>query len=238
MKDLVSIESAHAVSLYYFRTDREPEQALQARLHASDRSEAETLEPVRRLRFLASRVAIRLAAAGVIGCDLRQIAIARDRLGKPSVVAPSPLPFSLSYSGQLGFLALGGDGELGVDFELNQALPLWQSTLRRHFSEREAKWVLSAQPGVQARRFLHVWTRKEAYLKCVGTGIRSRLGTLCLLDGDRFGIDSEGSAPAMPPNTQVHLQSFDFSGYVGALACTFDVASVDPRFLPMTAARY
>ena len=56
--------------------------------------------------------------------------------------------------------------------------------------ENEKKMLLAIEdPAVQIRYFSKIWTAKESYLKCIGTGIRQKLSNLDLsevLDGKTY----------------------------------------------------
>jgi phosphopantetheine--protein transferase-like protein len=73
-------------------------------------------------------------------------------------------------------------GELGADIEaLSRGVKL--SAARRFFSPGEAEWIAEGG-GEASRRFLWLWTRKEALAKALGKGLTSELLALDLTAGD------------------------------------------------------
>lgn len=108
--------------------------------------------------------------------------------GKPFL--PGAPPFSLSHGGELVVLALGETGtEVGVDVE-DCARPWREAVARRLFTEEEQRWLCGS-----SERFFQLWTRKEAVLKCRGSGL-SRLAVFpvlhdhCTLDGHDYRLNT------------------------------------------------
>jgi 4'-phosphopantetheinyl transferase len=89
----------------------------------------------------------------------------RGEHGKPYLPACG-LRFNMSDSGDLALYAVALDVEVGVDIEQVRAID-GHAIARRYLPAPEAAAV-SADPGV----FFRVWTRREAYLKCIGIGLR------------------------------------------------------------------
>jgi 4'-phosphopantetheinyl transferase len=73
-------------------------------------------------------------------------------------------------------LAFDPENEIGVDVErLDEAFE-FESIVKHFFSAKEIQYIF--QPEADSRqRFYHIWTRKEAYLKAIGTGITESLRT-------------------------------------------------------------
>jgi len=94
--------------------------------------------------------------------------------GKPYL--PGGPPFSLSHGGELVVLAVGEQGtELGVDVERTDRS--WRGAVaRRLFTQEEQRWLNGS-----SERFFRLWTRKEAVLKCRGSGF-SRLAVFSVMD--------------------------------------------------------
>lgn len=103
--------------------------------------------------------------------------------GRPALAQrPAPLHFSLSHSGEIALVGVGAV-PLGVDVELlagEETVAACSQTL--HLRERSE---LAEVEGEEARRrlFGRIWTRKEAFLKGLGTGL-SRSPALDYLGAD------------------------------------------------------
>ena len=99
--------------------------------------------------------------------------IARFFPGKEPLIAPGGKPyipggpeFSLSHSGTLAVIALA-DVPVGADAEKDR--PVGEAVRLR---------ALTGAERADSRDFLFFWTRKEAALKCLGTGVDRALDLL------------------------------------------------------------
>jgi 4'-phosphopantetheinyl transferase len=91
--------------------------------------------------------------------------------GKPAL-ADDTLSFNLSHSDTLALYAFSATAPVGVDVEVARG-PIDEVALaQRVLGEREAQRLRTlADPAQRHAAFLCAWTRHEARLKCVGTGI-------------------------------------------------------------------
>ena len=99
--------------------------------------------------------------------------IARFFPGREPLIAPGGKPyipggpeFSLSHSGTLAVIALA-DVPVGADAEKDR--PVGDAVRLR---------ALTGAERADSRDFLFFWTRKEAALKCLGTGVHRALRSL------------------------------------------------------------
>lgn len=96
--------------------------------------------------------------------------VQRNHAGRPAVLHCSGsrcdvLDVSVSYSHGAIAVAVSRGTRCGVDVELLRALP------RRSRLERRALSLDEQGPLADDERFLAIWTRKEASLKLIGTGL-------------------------------------------------------------------
>ncbi len=96
--------------------------------------------------------------------------------GKP-YVCNLKVEFSISHSGDYVLCAVS-DKKIGADIE-------WMRDIEDRLisfvcTERERLYVLENTSEKQ-KRFFEIWTAKEAYFKCIGTGIYD-LKSVCVLD--------------------------------------------------------
>lgn len=78
--------------------------------------------------------------------------------------------FNLTHSGDYAACVIG-DKENGIDIEGARKNVL--KTAKRFFSNDEYEWIAGNdnEEGLQLKRFLQIWTLKEAYSKVTGIGI-------------------------------------------------------------------
>ena len=130
-------------------------------------------------RFVFTRDAQRYRAAHAV---LRRLLHQHDGLpertefaisahGKPRLARAEGCDFNLSHSGSNALIGISTKGHVGVDIELLRSIddvwPLAEQTL----SAGECDALRCAPHAAQTRAFLRGWTRKEACLKAVGSGL-------------------------------------------------------------------
>ena len=93
--------------------------------------------------------------------------------GKPFLAdaASDSLYFNLSHSADQMLLAVGHHAELGIDVEFMRRNIELLDIAKRFFSANELGYIMQ-QPSTQLRElFFSCWTRKEAFIKAVGSGL-------------------------------------------------------------------
>ncbi|MFT3864560.1 MAG: 4'-phosphopantetheinyl transferase superfamily protein [Solirubrobacterales bacterium] len=133
-------------------------EVLRVELNGDDRRGAhEALAEV-----LAARLGSTAAAATV-----------RTEAGKPRLAEDPPrLSFNLSHSGGLALIAIAPGGvEVGVDVERLRPRRDLVRLAERWLPEDDAGAVAAAAPGAREAVFYAAWTRHEARVKCLGTGL-------------------------------------------------------------------
>jgi 4'-phosphopantetheinyl transferase len=106
----------------------------------------------------------------------------QDRFGKRKI------HFNLSRSGRMALYGFARGHEIGVDIEqINNFVDI--ELITEHFFSRREKSDLSTLPEHEKKTaFFNCWTRKEAYLKAIGTGLADPL--------DRFDVSLNPAEPA------------------------------------------
>jgi phosphopantetheinyl transferase len=111
----------------------------------------------------------RLVHSAVLGVDPKALVYRYDRAGKPHLVWPRSLPFSLSHGGQCVAVAISCHGSCGTDVEDQDAVasaPLdWPELL--HARERQR---LCGTRQLPPHTVSTLWTLKEAASKAIGLG--------------------------------------------------------------------
>lgn len=128
-----------------------------------------------------SRVVLRNVLSRYCHLPPSSLLISRHVNGKP-FLSGGPY-FNIAHTDHVVLLAVSSQ-PVGIDIEhVNRRLSNLPRLLRR-FSPTEAAAVVKAAD--QHAAFLRLWTRKEAFLKCTGDGIRRGLSTFSipLRDGE------------------------------------------------------
>lgn len=126
-----------------------------------------------RRRFAAAHVGLRRAIGAAVGADPASLAFAHGAHGKPSLAAPAHGgAFNLSHSDDIGLLLWAPHGgDWGVDVERLRAVPDAADLARQVFTPAERAAWSAGDPLGRTRDFLRLWTRKEACLKAIGSGL-------------------------------------------------------------------
>jgi 4'-phosphopantetheinyl transferase len=163
---------------------------LRATLSAEERERAARFHSLQLCeRWTVARGALRCILATYSGAHPQSLAFRVGPYGKPVLVGPvEELSFSLSHTGGLALLAIGNTGHLGIDAEtVRPGLDL--ADLSRHFfAPAETEEILGLSPEEQVAAFFACWTRKEAFVKALGTGLSLPL--------DRFQVTVRPDQPA------------------------------------------
>lgn len=163
-------------------------------------------------RYRVAHVALRQLLGGYLDRAPAAVELIREPCpgcggphGRPAV-SGAALHFSLSHSGDLVLLAFA-DAPVGVDVEVLPAPEAAADVAAAlHPAERTA---LAALPGaVLPAAFARCWTRKEAYLKGIGTGLAEEPSATYV---------GAGSDPAQPEGWSLADVAVP-SGYAAACA--------------------
>lgn len=159
--------------------DRPDLDSLEGTLSANERRRADRFHfDADRHRSIASRGILRR----LLGCYLHvkpdEIAFQHGPQGKPeldeSTMESTSLSFNLAHSGDLAMYAFAWDRRLGIDVERLRDVPEALVIARNHFTPDESRQLQASGASLQAA-FFRLWTRKEAVIKAVGTGVSTPL---------------------------------------------------------------
>jgi 4'-phosphopantetheinyl transferase len=141
--------------------------------------------------FLVARGSLRSILARYTGIDPGRLRFRLGEFGKPELGADDGgdrLRFNLSHSGTLALLVVAAGRRVGVDLERLRPMADAERIAARFFSAREQSELRALPEPERLAAFFRVWTRKEAYIKAIGTGLATPL--------DGFAVSL---APGEPP---------------------------------------
>jgi 4'-phosphopantetheinyl transferase len=127
-----------------------------------------------RHRFELAHIALRLVLSARLGIPAAQVEFFEGPHGKPSLATDVDLAFNMSHSDALALIMIARlprGSEIGVDIEALRPVKDARSLAAIHFTRTEQVELEACSPEEGDRLFLSGWTRKEACLKAVGSGL-------------------------------------------------------------------
>lgn len=129
-------------------------------------------------RWAQSHGVLRALLGSYLGVDGSGLRFAAGEHGKPTLdfsTYDGPLPrlsFNLSHSGDLALYAISATAHVGIDLETPRSVERVLEIALRTFGRAESAQLEQIDdPEARRHEFLRMWTRHEAELKCLGTGI-------------------------------------------------------------------
>jgi 4'-phosphopantetheinyl transferase len=136
-----------------------------------------------RIRFIVARGLLRHLLSAYLNKFAVDIVFQYGPQGKPTVV-DSTVQFNISHSDDRILIGAGYHHPLGVDVEHMTRTIDVESIAARFFTVNEAKQIQALSGVAQRRAFFNVWTRKEALLKAIGSGLSLSLQACEVSVGD------------------------------------------------------
>jgi 4'-phosphopantetheinyl transferase len=124
-----------------------------------------------RRRYLAAHAALRHLLAARTAIAPQALQFSEGPFGKPALRNASGCSFNLSHSEDTAAVLIAADGEVGVDVEVLRPVPDTLALAERNFSDAEQHVLGSIDLSARDAAFLTGWTRKEACLKAIGSGL-------------------------------------------------------------------
>jgi 4'-phosphopantetheinyl transferase len=169
-------------------------------------------------RRVVARAALRVALGRHLDRRPGSLELALGPGGKPRLVGAAgrdDVFFNLARSGDLCLIAISDDGPVGVDVEEVRDVPELASLVRARFAGSEATAILGRSGRERLRAFYRCWTRKEACVKALGTGIGAGLDSVVV------SVDDRPALLAAPGRRAGEWSLLDLAlgeGFAGALA--------------------
>ncbi len=152
---------------------------LAGELSTDERARAERFHFARHgNRFIVGRGVLRVILGRYLRTAPRRLQFCHGPHGKPALATLSDghkLEFNLSHSESLALYVVTLNRSVGIDIEHVGRIPEAEQIAERFFTQRECGLIRALPQCKRQERFFRYWTRKEAYLKSVGTGLSQPL---------------------------------------------------------------
>jgi 4'-phosphopantetheinyl transferase len=212
----------------------QPPEVLQRLLHTLDTDEQTRASRFHfekhRRRFIVARGFLRSLLGRYLEVKPEEVRFAYGPYGKPTLDAvhhAGALRFNASHSHELAVYGFAQDHDVGIDVEYIKDGFATQEIAERFFSKYEVEVLRALPRDEQAAGFFRCWTRKEAYIKAIGSGLSHPL--------DQFDVTLAPNEPAAllrdarEPGSVKRWSLFNLevdAGYAAALAVNGKVSSV------------
>ena len=187
----------------YLRTLAEDERVRANRFHFEQH----------RRHFVVARGFLRVLLARYLDTTPPAVRFAYGPYGKPLLAGESSLRFNASHSGEWAVYAFVQDHEVGIDVEQIKEDFETEGIAERFFSAGEVETLNTLAAEERPAAFFRCWTRKEAYIKAIGSGLSHPL--------DSFDVTLAPGEPAALSRVEELWSLFDLdvaTNYAGALA--------------------
>ncbi len=210
---------ADEIHVWSAALDPEPqsEEGWYALLSPAERDRAGRFRfPIHRKRFTASRGILRILLGRYLNVAPELLSFAYGAHGKPAVLNGS-LHFNVSHSEGQALFAFSSTSPLGVDLERIRPLRDVLTLAASVFSPDEVRAFEALAPEHRDAAFFKGWTRKEAVIKALGSGLSYPLRewSVSLDEPARLVQVNEGHAELMQWQLY-HLEPTP--NYLGAIA--------------------
>jgi 4'-phosphopantetheinyl transferase len=161
-------------------------------LSAAERNRANRFVLSRdRRRFIACRARLRQLLGERLGVPPASVELAYGASGKPALAQRfngSGLRFNLSHCENLAVYVFSSRTDVGIDVEAIRIVDEADLIAAESFSPREQEMYRDLPARDKPLGFLNCWTRKEAFVKAIGTGLSHPL--------DSFDVSLAPGEPA------------------------------------------
>ena len=141
-----------------------------------------------RNRFIVARGILRELLGNYLNQSLEKLEFSLGVQGKPYFKAEQrpPIQFNTTDSRDTSLYAICRSGEIGLDVEFADRQVRHELIAPRKLTPREYDLYLKRPDDERREFFLYVWTRKEAYGKARGVGMRYNMREADLLGADEL----------------------------------------------------
>lgn len=131
--------------------------------------------PALRARWIVGRGTLRGLLGAVLGIDPAAVALRRGTRGRPELAPGAALDFNVSHTDDVALIGIAtglpSTARIGVDIERDDRAVNADGLARKFMTERERAGMAPLDEAARRRRFLQLWTCKEAMSKATGDAL-------------------------------------------------------------------
>ncbi|MDX1527991.1 MAG: 4'-phosphopantetheinyl transferase superfamily protein [Gammaproteobacteria bacterium] len=134
----------------------------------------------KRQQYIIAQGLTRVLLGKLLAADPAALEFDRGPKGKPYLggkFSDSGVQFNMTHTSHMALIAITLSREVGIDIERIRDNLQWEKLARRYFSPMEYSDYSRLPEAERLRAFFICWTRKEAVLKAIGTGLGGGLGS-------------------------------------------------------------
>lgn len=175
----------------------------------------------KRRAVLVSELIVRSAIYRTCGISNKEILFAANAYHKPLLLNKTDFHFNISHSEDAASVMIS-NVPVGIDIEKLRMIDDGRIS-GRFYTTKEISYINEAQEDEERRRrFFMIWTRKEAYIKCVGKGLLIPLRSFDVLS-------EEMDAKTQTFQKDGYIVSFHTPEYQNRQYCLIDLTERDIR---------
>lgn len=167
-------------------------------------------------QYLVSRALLRAALSSHADVEPPDWRFTADKHGRPHIIAPpghAELQFTMAHVDGLVGVAIFRHFRAGLDIEHVDRNIGWPLPIRQVCCASEAAELQAMPLEQQRRRFLDLWTLKEAYSKAIGLGLAANFPSI------QFNfVNNEVHLAGDRARSWNFVQKIDTDGYILTLA--------------------
>lgn len=173
---LAAPDPAIALWLYPLHCDSAESRELERSLSPAEIERADRFgTPALRARWIAGRATLRSLLGVVLGIDPAAVPLRRGTRGRPEVGAEHGLDFNVSHTDDVALIGIAAGlatgARIGVDIECEDRKVNADGLARKFMTARERAGMAPLDEEARRRRFLRLWTCKEAMSKATGDAL-------------------------------------------------------------------
>ncbi len=145
--------------------------------------------PALRARYVVGRAMLRQVLGSLLGMPGASVPLRRGHHGRPEIDAETELDFNVTHTRGVALIGVVQSMRIGVDIEHEERQTNADALARKFLTLREQAALAPLEPDARRRRFLHLWTCKEAMSKATGDALSAPFRAL--------DVDLAGGHPSL-----------------------------------------